>query len=210
MIRNASVLWAIGIAVIGQSVSGQSVIERTRDRFPAYDPDFTLREIEEAKVPAHHANRPRLRTIPPPKSKPPDAAETMPAESRVSPADEEVIELPEVTVETDALPDAGLARPVVAPSVKAVTPEPFLTAEAKTELMIEKHHSLLDRFFLNRFAIFGSNKARAAEAEQREQFARAMHTIADGIEQGSTWGLTEEELKELKKQYYELLNAAPK
>lgn len=87
--------------------------------------------------------------------------------------------------------------------------DPFIPKAAQTELLIEKHLSVFDRSFLNRFDIFGSNKKRAAEAEDREQFAQAMNSIAEGIEQADAWGLTEKEKKQLKKEYQQLLMSRP-
>ncbi|MEJ6602610.1 MAG: hypothetical protein ACKVI3_01380 [Verrucomicrobiia bacterium] len=87
--------------------------------------------------------------------------------------------------------------------------EPFITPEAKADLMVEKHLSVFDRLFLNRFDIFGSNKARAKQAEDREPFANAMNSLAEGIEQADAWGLTEEEKKQLKREYQQLLMSRP-
>ncbi len=88
-----------------------------------------------------------------------------------------------MNVETQALSSAQLPRLVTPSSQKDVVFEPFITPEAKAELLVEKHLSVFDRLFLNRFDIFGSNKDRAGKAEDREQFAFAMNSIAEGIEQ---------------------------
>jgi hypothetical protein len=209
MIRSTPILLAMCGVMIGSQANAQSIIDRTRDSFPTFDPNYQTRQTEENKVPASHATRPRLRSIPPAKPKPEVVTTREPLESLEPETDSEVINLPEMTVETRALPSVQLPRLVAPTPQKEVKAEPFISTEAKAELMVEKHHSVFDRLFLNRFDIFGSNKARAAEAEDRAQFAHAMNSIAEGIEQADVWGLTEEEKKQLKKEYLELLNSRP-
>lgn len=209
MIRSTHILLAVCTAVIGSQADAQSIMDRTRDSFPTFDPDFKTRQIEAAKVPATQANRPRLRSIPPAQPKP-EGTITQDSIESIEPApDSEVINLPEMTVETRALPSVQLPRLVTDAPQKDVKIEPFLTPEAKAELMVEKHLSVFDRLFLNRFDFLGSNKARAAKAEYREEFAHSMNFIADGIEQADVWGLTEEEKKQLKREYLELLMSRP-
>lgn len=120
-----------------------------------------------------------------------------------------MVNLPEMTVETQALPSMQLPRLVAPAPQKEVTFDPFIPKAAQTELIVEKHLSVFDRLFLNRFDIFGSNKKRAMEAENRELFAHAMNSIAEGIEQADAWGLTDAEKKQLKKEYLELLMTRP-
>lgn len=209
MSRSSLILLVVWTSVVGLPLQAQSVIDRTRDSFPTYDPNFQAHQIEETKLPASHANRPRLRSIPPPKPKSEGATAEGPLESVALEPDSEVVNLPEMTVETQALPTIQLPRLVAPTPQKNVKFEPFMTAEAKAELLVEKHLSVFDRLFLNRFDFLGSNKARAAEAEDREQFAHAMNSIAEGIEQADIWGLTEEEKKQLKKEYLQLLMSRP-
>jgi hypothetical protein len=146
--------------VVGLPLHAQSIVDRTRDSFPTYDPDFQERQIEQTKVPASHADRPRLRSIPPsiPKE---TGAETADAVAELE-VDSEVVNLPEMTVETQALPSAQLPRLVAPAPQKDVKFDPFIPKAAQTELLIEKHLSVFDRLFLNRFDIFGSNKKRPA------------------------------------------------
>ncbi len=123
---------------------------------------------------------------------------------------DDVVRLPEVTVETTRLPSTPLPRvPVAAPKNDVVIDE-FLSDEGKAEKLVEKHLTAFDRLVLNRFNIFGSKKRRAAEAEAREQFARGMNDVADAIEQADAWGKTEEEKAKLREEYYQLLSNAPK
>lgn len=209
MSQSSLILLVAWTGVVGLPLQAQSIVDRTRDSFPAYDPDFQERQIEQVQEPASHANRPRLRSIPPSKPKPEMAITEDNLETIKPMTDSEVIRLPEMTVETQALPSVKLPRLVAPAPQKDVKFEPFMTPEAETELLVEKHLSVFDRLFLNRFDIFGSNKARAAEAEDREQFAQAMNSIAEGIEQADAWGLTEKEKKQLKKEYLQLLISRP-
>ncbi len=209
MVRGLVGILVSAVVMTAPSSRAQSVIDRTRDSFPTYDPNFKARQVEQAEVPAHHANRPRLRSIPPSKPKPEVAIPEDALESVEPEPDSEVIKLPEMTVETQALPSAQLPRLVTPAPKKAVTLEPFMSPEAEAELMVEKHLGVFDRLFFNRFDIFGSNNERAGEAENREKFAHAMNSIAEGIEQADLWGLTPDEIKKLQQEYLELLNARP-
>lgn len=203
------ILLAVCTAVIGLQAIAQSIVDRTRDSFPSYDPNFQARQTEQAKVPESHANRPRLRSIPPSKPKQQTTVVENDLPAIATEPDSEVVNLPEMTVETQALPSMQLPRLVAPAAQKDVKLEPFMTPEAEAELMVEKHLSVLDRLFLNRFDIFGSNKARAVATEHREKFAHAMNSLAEGIEQADVWGLTEEEKKKLKKEYQQLLMSRP-
>tara|TARA_B110000305_G_scaffold230874_1_gene283634 strand:- start:701 stop:1051 length:351 start_codon:yes stop_codon:yes gene_type:complete len=109
------ILLAGSTIAIGLPLQAQSVIDRTRDRFPIYDPEFQSRQTEQAAVPASHANRPRLRSIPPPQPKPEAAIIEDHLETLETDPNSEVVKLPEMTVETQALPSVHLPR-LVAPA----------------------------------------------------------------------------------------------
>ena len=196
--------------VVPLAAQDESVRTHVKDGLPRFDPNFAERQAASAPllsgpIPGQ-APRPRLRSIPPRKA----PGEQTPEPTATDESGDDVVRLPEVTVETKRLPTTQLPRLPVPSPKNDVVMEPFLSDEAKAEKLEEKHLSAFDRLLLNRYELLGSNQRRAAEAEQREQFAIAMNDLAEAIEQAGVWGTTEEEKKKLQKEYYQLLINGPK
>ena len=106
-----------------------------------------------------------------------------------------------------------LESPRVQAPVKDIPPDEFLTPEANTARLVEKHLSRFDRFFLNRFTLplFGKSKeSRAHEAEAIESAAVQLNTIVDLLETEGSEPRDAEEQKKLKDLYYDTYVSRPK
>ncbi|MCF3649717.1 hypothetical protein [Synoicihabitans lomoniglobus] len=208
--RSQVLRWSLTLA-IASVVRGDedSVLAKMAEVMPVYNPPVQESVSEEETVYPSHQERPRLRSIPPRKTR----EVTYPPRAPDVETEREVVQLPEVTVETTQLPTVELPRLEIKPPKKNVEIEPFLTGEALAEKLVEKHLSAFDRLVLNRFTIplLGSSlQQRAREAEAREQFAKAMNEIATGIEQAKVWGVSDEEQEALREEYYRLLMTRPR
>lgn len=89
----------------------------------------------------------------------------------------------------------------------------FDTPGFRDEKLQQKHLTALDRNFLNRFSLPGSPHSasqRAKDAEARLQSAEATNNIADLIAALEASGASKDEIKEMKKLYYQLLANRPR
>ena len=196
----------------------ESVRRRAAALFPSFDPNYGTAPAEgsTAGQPAPRskrapAPRPRLEHVTPQvlETNQRYLAQEQQGTTQDEPEDD-VVRLPEVTVEEKRLPRTELPRLRIETPKEHVQIDEFMTEEAKAEALIREHLSGFDRLVLNRFDLLGSKAARALAAERREQFARAMNDLAGAIEQSAVWGVTEEEKEQLKKEYYNLMVNGPK
>lgn len=108
------------------------------------------------------------------------------------------------------LPRIGASEPVDS-SVDVA--DPYLSPDVRRARLQKKHLSALDRA-LNKFSLgfglFSSGEARAAAAENREQFARGAAEVADAIQLAAFAGEDEAEIEKLRQLYLQLLTARPK
>lgn len=188
-------------------VASERVAEALREKLPRYDP--AIRAAEEkrlAQEAARKADEPEPATPPAAESKSPAPPETAPGVVVLDPV--------EVRAQRQA-PRVKLPRiDVSAPINSSVdTEDPYLLPGERRARLQKKHLSALDRA-LNKFSfgfgLFSSGDARAAAAENREQFARGAAEVADAIQLAAFAGEDEAEIEKLRQLYLQLLMARPK
>ncbi len=125
-----------------------------------------------------------------------------------------VIELPKMVIRPFPLPrsepPSPLPRIPLRPTHKDVQIHDFTSPAAKEKLLVEKHISPLDRFFLSRYTLplFGiSKEKRAREIESSQQAAQQLNHIADIIDLSHMLGVETEEDKKLRQEYIRLLRS---
>lgn len=169
---------------------------------PRYDPS------------AYEKARTERETRTAPKNAPapiPEAKVVAPAPA-ASPAGDNILVLPKVTVRSTERPIKRLPRidPPAAP-LKDLPAEPFESAAGRDARLIKKHLSKLEQA-LNRFPrIFGaSTVALARDAEARLQKAAQMNDLASALELQEAAGRDPEEIKKLRAEYVKLYYSGPK
>jgi len=184
---------------VAAEADGSKRRNEVRALLPHYDP--AIREnylAAQAKVPA-------------------DSASKSASGADSSNSSQPVVSLPRIIVRPNqsnpTLPAKPLPRLRVQAPVKDIPPDEFLTPEANTARLVEKHLSRFDRFFLNRFTLplFGKSKeSRAHEAEAIESAAVQLNTIVDLLETEGSEPRDPEEQKKLKDLYYDTYVSRPK
>lgn len=127
-----------------------------------------------------------------------------------------IVTLPRIVVRPgenkQPAPRPSLPRAVVRPPVKDVPKEEFLTPEAEAARLVEKHLSRFDRFFLNRFTLFGgeSKESRARNAEAIEHAAVQLNEVVDLLEVAAFEPRDPAEEKKLRDLYLDTYVKRPK
>ncbi|MEO6005864.1 MAG: hypothetical protein ABIZ04_25815 [Opitutus sp.] len=179
------------------AVESTAVHNAVTSTLPRYDP-----QVRENYL----ANRP---LEPVPVSKPQESAGSA---SPTAP----LVTLPRIVVrpgeKQSPAPRPSLPRTMVHPPVKEVPKDEFLTPEAEAARLVEKHLSRFDRFFLNRFTLFGgqSKESRARDAEAIEHAAVQLNAIADLMDVASSEPRDPAEEKKLRDLYLDTYVKRPK
>lgn len=188
-------------------VASERVAEALREKLPRYDP--AIRADEErrlAQEAGKKAAEPEPATPPAVESKSPAPPETAPGVVVLDPVEVRALrQVPRVK-----LPRIDVSAPI---DSSVDTEDPYLLPGERRARLQKKHLSALDRA-LNKFSfgfgLFSSGDARAAAAENREQFARGAAEIADAIQLAALAGEDEAEIEKLRQLYLQLLMARPK
>lgn len=186
--------------------ASERVAEALREQLPRYDP--AIRAAEEKRLAQEATTK---AAAPGPAA--PSAEPKLPAPRDVTSG---VVVLDPIEVKARRqlprvkLPRIGASDPVD-PSVD--TDDPYLLPGERRARLQKKHLSALDRA-LNRFSfgfgLLSSGDARAAAAENREQFARGAVNVADAIQLAALAGADEAEIKKLRELYLQMLMSRPK
>jgi hypothetical protein len=120
------------------------------------------------------------------------------------------LELPTVTVHPTYTPPKRLPRIDAPKPVRDLPGEPFESAKGREARLLKKHLSPLERA-LAKIPLLGPGIVGSAhEAEAREQKARQMSELADGIELQELLGRDPKEIKQLRGEYEKLYYSGPK
>lgn len=141
----------------------------------------------------------------------PDEKVAAPVSATVTPASDNILVLPKVTVHGRAETIKRLPRLDTTKPVEVEKTDPFESEAGQDARLVKKHLSKLEQV-LNRFPrIFGvSAVALARDAESREQKAAHMNELAAGIELQEAAGRDPEEIKKLRAEYVKLYYSGPK
>ena len=108
-------------------------------------------------------------------------------------------------------PPAALPRITVRPAGQDIPAEPFESPGARDARLVKKHLSAFDRFFLNRYNLFGvSKEQRARSAEAIEQGALQLNDLADQLEFNRRPGQETAADRKLREAYLDLYLSRPR
>lgn len=186
--------------------TSERIAEALREKLPRYDP--AIRAAEEKRQ-AFEAMKKAAEPEPdvrPAGSKSAATRDVAPGVVVLAPVEVRAQrQLPRVK-----LPRIGASDPI---DSSVDTEDPYLSPGERRARLQKKHLSALDRA-LNKFSfgfgLLSSGDARAAAAENREQFARGAAKVADAIQLAAVAGEDEEEIKKLRELYLQMLVSRPK
>jgi len=200
----AALAGVLSVAVAGGA--SEKVAQALRESLPRYDP--AIRAAAEARQ-ADEASR-KASVVEP---EPPETASKPAPTPDVVPG---VVVLAPVEVKARRqIPRVNLPRIEATQAIDSSveTADPYLLPAERRARLQKKHLSTLDRG-LNKFslgvALTTSADGRAADAEQRERFAKGAGDVADALQLAAAAGESEEELKKLRELYLQLLTTRPK
>lgn len=167
---------------------------------PRYDP------AAYEKAQAEKETRAAPRNAPAPVPEKPAVA---PASATATPASDNILVLPKVTVRSTERPIKRLPRidPPAEP-LKDLPSEPFESASGRDARLVKNHLNKLQQVLIPLFG--GSVVAEAREAEARLQKAAQMNDLASALELQEAAGRDPEEIKKLRAEYIKLYYSGPK
>lgn len=195
----SAVVWLSPLAADAAAVRSDAR-QAIQSGLPRYDPSA----YEKARAEKETRAAPRNAPAPIPEGKP-----VAPVFTAATPAGDNILVLPKVTVRSNERPIKRLPRidPPAAP-LKDLSAEPFESAAGRDARLVKKHFTTLEQKLI-RF-LGDSTVAEARAAEARRQKAAQMNDLASSLELQEAAGRDPEEIKKLRAEYTKLHYSGPK
>lgn len=195
----SAVVWLSPLTLAADEVRSDAR-QAIQSGLPRYDPAA----YEKARAEKETRTAPRNAPAPIPENTP-----TAPVPAAATPAGDNILVLPKMTVRSNERPIKRLPRiDPPAPPLKDLPSEPFESATGRDARLVKNHLNKLQQILIPLFG--GSVVGEAREAEARLQKAAQMNDLASSLELQEAAGRDPEEIKRLRAEYVKLYYSGPK